>query len=83
MARAERVERPIRASEYEIRFATNSVKKGWKDLRAMIRGPLADTSDFLTRSPLLKMLTKYPLKDALCISSRCKPGIRTRRSNAG
>lgn len=65
MGREERVERPTRKSEYEIRFASNAAKRGWNDLRATIRGPLCDTWDFLTRTPLTQTPTNYPLKDVL------------------
>ncbi len=65
MARQERVERPIKKSEYEIRFASNSAKRGWNDLRATIRGPLSDTWDFLTRTPHALTPTNYPLKGEL------------------
>lgn len=65
MTREERVDRPTRSSEYELRFASNSAKKGWTDLRAMIRGPLAESWDFLTRTPLALTPTNYPLNGRL------------------
>lgn len=37
--------------EYEIRYATTDAAKGWQDLAATIRNPLADAWDFLTRTP--------------------------------
>lgn len=39
MAKLEKVDRPTRKSEYELRFATASAKRGWIDLAATIRGP--------------------------------------------
>lgn len=77
MARQERVERPIKKSEYEIRFASNSAKRGWNDLRATIRSPLSDTWDFLTRTPLAHTPTNYPLKDDL--STVVRDGIAHER----
>ncbi len=65
MSREERVDRPLKKSEFEIRFASNSARRGWNDLRATIRGPLADTWDFLTSTPLVQTPTNYPLKDDL------------------
>jgi hypothetical protein len=65
MAREERVDRPTRSNEYELRFASNSAKKGWNDLRATIRGPLAETWDFLTQTPLAVTPTNCPLKGEL------------------
>jgi hypothetical protein len=40
--------------EYEIRYATADAAKGWRDLAATIRNPLAEAWDFLTRTPLTK-----------------------------
>ncbi|CAN5480073.1 hypothetical protein BH10ACT5_BH10ACT5_04970 [soil metagenome] len=57
MAKGSKVERPTKKSEYEIRFAT-------------IRGPLVDTWDFLTRSPLDRTPTNYPLRGELQFVTR-------------
>ena len=65
MARASRVERPIKKGEYEIRFATSNAEKGWRDLLSQIRGPLADAWDSLTRTPLEQTPANYPLKGSL------------------
>ncbi len=54
--------RPPKKIEYEIRFATANAKKGWQDLAATIRNPLADAWDFLTRTPLANVPNNYPLK---------------------
>lgn len=40
-------------------------KKGWRDLCATMRGPMAETWDFLTRTPLERTPTNYPLKGEL------------------
>ncbi|QKT06941.1 hypothetical protein HUN08_06875 [Gordonia sp. X0973] len=63
--RDELVPRPTKKVEYEIRFATANAQKGWQDLKASIRNPLADTWDFLTRTPLEKTPTNYPLRGQL------------------
>lgn len=51
--------------EYEIRYATSNARKGWQDLAATIRNPLAEAWDFLTRTPLAKTPTNYPLRGEL------------------
>lgn len=63
--RGELVPRPPKKTEYEIRFATTNARKGWQDLTASIRNPLADAWDFLTRTPLMKVPTNYPLRGEL------------------
>lgn len=65
MAKKTRVDRPLKKSEYELRFASVSAEKGWRDLRATILGPLSEAWDFLTRTPLTKTLRNYPLKGDL------------------
>jgi hypothetical protein len=70
MAKQTKVERPTKKSEYELRFASANAQKGWRDLAATLRGPLADTWDFLTRTPLDVTPTNYPLKDVLGTVSR-------------
>lgn len=62
MAKDDLVSRPTKKAEYAIRFATVGAQKGWRDLRAMIFGPLADSWDFLTRTPTERTATNYPLK---------------------
>lgn len=59
------VSRPQKKSEYEIRFATAQAQKGWRDLAGSIRNALADSWDFLTRTPLSKTPTNYPLRGDL------------------
>lgn len=63
--KGELVPRPPKRTEYEIRFATANARKAWQDLAAAIRNPLVDTWDFLTRTPLAKVPTNYPLKGEL------------------
>lgn len=63
--KGELVPRPPKKVEYEIRFATTNAKKGWQDLAATIRNPLADAWDFLTRTPLANTPTNYLLKGQL------------------
>lgn len=62
MAKGDPVSRPTKKAEYSIRFTTVGAQKGWRDLRATILGPLADAWDFLTRTPLERTPTNYPLK---------------------
>lgn len=65
MAKHTRVERPTKKSEYELRFSSTDAQKGWRELVATTRGPLADTWDFLTGTPLDVTPTNYPLKGEL------------------
>lgn len=60
-----KVERPTKKSEYELRYSSVGARKGWRDLCATIRGPMADTWDFLTRTPLERTPLNYPLKGEL------------------
>ena len=45
------VPRPPKRTEYAFRFVTANARKGWQDLAATIRNPLADAWDFLTEVP--------------------------------
>lgn len=65
MAKETKVTRPTKKSEFELRFASRQAEKGWRDLAATIQGPLADTWDFLTRTPLATTPCNYPLKGEL------------------
>jgi hypothetical protein len=62
VAKQEKVERPTKKSEYDIVFASVGARKGWTDLKATIRAPLTDAWDFLTRTPLERTPTNYPLR---------------------
>lgn len=70
MARKRKVDRPTKKTEYELRFASTSAEKGWRDLRATIPGPLVDAWDFLTRTPLTSTPRNYPLKGDLGVITR-------------
>lgn len=70
MARRARVERPTKRNEYEICFATKQAEKGWRDLKATQRNALAETWDFLTRTPEAQTPTNYPLKGKLATVTR-------------
>lgn len=65
MGRGKKVARPTKKGEYSIEFASVSAERGWRDLRAMILGPLTDSWDFLTRTPMTVTPTNYQLKGAL------------------
>lgn len=68
--KGELVPRPPKKTEYEIRFATTNARKAWQDLVATIRNPMADTWDFLTRTPLSTTPTNYPLRGELATIQR-------------
>lgn len=63
--RGDLVASPPKRTEYEIRFATTDARKGWQDLVATIRNPMAETWDFLTRTPLSTTPTNYRLRGEL------------------
>ncbi|MEW1979563.1 hypothetical protein AB0333_01365 [Citricoccus sp. NPDC079358] len=64
------VSRPNKKSEHIIRFGTREAEKGWQDLLATQRNALVDAWDFLTRTPLERSPTNYPLRDDLGIVVR-------------
>lgn len=64
-AKPTQVVRPTKKSEFGIYFATASAQKGWRDIVATFRKPMADTWDFLTRTPLSRTATNYPLRGEL------------------
>lgn len=68
--KGELVPRPPKKIEYEIRFATPGARKGWQDLVATIRNPMAEAWDFLTRTPLSTTPTNYQLRGELGTISR-------------
>lgn len=65
MTRSGKVDRPIKKSEYDIVFASRQAEKGWTDLRATMRNALADSGDFLTRTPLAEGPLNHPLRGGL------------------
>lgn len=65
MAKGEKVERPTKKAEYELRFASVQAKRGWTDLKATIRNPLVDAWGFLTRTPEIETPTNYRLRGEL------------------
>lgn len=58
MPKSRRLERPTKKSEYTICCASVGGEKGWRDLVATIRGPLANSWDSLTRTPTDRTPTK-------------------------
>lgn len=45
------VERPLRADEYTVRFATRDAETGWRDLVATARNAAVGAWEFLTATP--------------------------------
>ncbi len=70
MAKIDKVPRPTKKSEYTISFASTQARRGWTDLCATIRGPLADSWDFLTRNPMAITPTNYRLRGELGVIVR-------------
>ncbi|MFC0582450.1 hypothetical protein ACFFFR_08660 [Micrococcoides hystricis] len=65
MAKKRPAPRPTKKSEYEILCASRDAEKGWRDLCATQRNALADSWDFLTKTPLEQTPRNYPLKGEL------------------
>ena len=65
MAKGEQAPRPPKKNESSLLFASTGAKKGWRDLVATIRNPMADAWDFLTRTPTERTPTNYPLRGEL------------------
>lgn len=65
MAKHSRVPRPTRGDEFELVFGSNAAAMGWRDLVASRRNLMADTWDFLSRSPHTETPKNYPLKGTL------------------
>lgn len=70
MAKEQTVPRPTRKSEYALKFASKQAERGWRDLLATVRNPLAEAWDFLTRTPLETTERNYPLKGELAPITR-------------
>jgi hypothetical protein len=70
MARIEKVERPTKKSEYELRFASVHARRGWTDLKATTRNSLTDAWDFLTRTPQSTTPNNYRLRGELGVVTR-------------
>jgi hypothetical protein len=65
-----RVERPIKKSEYTIKFASSQARKGWLDLVATKRNAMVDTWNYLTEHPELVSPRNYRLKGELAMVTR-------------
>lgn len=70
MSKESLVPRPVKKSEFVLKFATTQSQKGWRDLVATRRNPMSETWDFLTRTPLARTPTNYPLEGPLAVITR-------------
>lgn len=70
MVSGDPVGRPTKKNEYSIFFASNSAEKNWQNLVAVRRNNLADTWEFLTKTPLEVTPLSYPLKGELATVTR-------------
>ncbi len=68
--RDDSVTRPINASEYTIKYATASARKGWSDVCATQRNSAADAWERLTKDPTSMDGTCHPLKGKLSAVTR-------------
>lgn len=59
------VPRPLKKSEYQIRFGTRAAEKGWQDMFSSARKALVDAWDFLTSNPQRRCDRCYPLSGNL------------------
>ena len=66
----ERVERPLRKSEFEIYFDTRSAMQGWRDFVATRRNEAVVAWDFFTSNPLEQTHNNYQLKSNLAFLIR-------------
>lgn len=65
MAKGERVDRPLKKSEFQIVYGSSEAKKGWRDLLATQRSQLVDVWNLLTTTPLANSAQIHPLKGSL------------------
>ncbi len=65
MAKSEKVERPTKKNEYELRFASVQAKRGWTDLKATAKNSLTDSLDFLTMTSRSTTPNNYRLHSDL------------------
>lgn len=70
MGKANPVPRSPKKSEFTLTFGSTSAKRGWRDLVATYRNPMADAWDFLTRTPTTRTPTNYPLVGSLSTITR-------------
>ena len=82
--KSEKVERPTKKSEYELRFASVQARRGWTDLKATIRNPLVDAWDFLTHTPEQITPFNYPLtrRAGSCEAWRGHPSAMAAQAHA-
>lgn len=56
------VQRPLKKTEYELRFANREAEKGWTDLLATARNATTDAWEHLTTHPQERSQRCYPLR---------------------
>jgi hypothetical protein len=61
------VDRPLKRSEYRVRFASQEAAKGWRDLLATARNAAVDAWDFLTKTPAERGQRCYRLHGDLAV----------------
>lgn len=65
MIKKDSVPRPLKKSEFEIRYGTAQARKGWRDLVATQRAAMVEAWDFLTRHPHHQTAKNHPMKGDL------------------
>lgn len=73
--RGESVPRPLKRSEFTIRFATRNAEKGRTDLLATTRNAIVDAWDFLTHTPLQQTKRNHTMRDDLEFVTRAQAHI--------
>jgi hypothetical protein len=68
--RGDGVPRPLKKSEFELRFATAQAAKGWRDLLATYRNSTVDAWDYLTSTPFAESSRHHRLKGELAHVNR-------------
>ena len=61
MSESDPVSRPLRKSEFVIRFSSSQARRGWSNLLAVRRNALVDAWEKLTATPTSASVLCYPL----------------------
>jgi hypothetical protein len=68
--RGDRVPRPAKSTDYEIKLSSRSAERGWTDLMGSQKNALADAWDLLTKEPLTESHKCHRLRGELASVTR-------------